>query len=281
MYPKTLIAGMGFYEIFIMIGLVAVLFLADKMSVKRKFSIKLQRLLILSAAGGIGIGFFGAILFQSVYNYIATGEFSLKSGMTFYGGLIFGAGLFLIAWFFGSKLYKAQDEAKARFGDVADMAACLIPLAHGFGRMGCLFAGCCHGKATDAWYGIAHYNMDMNYKGTYVPVQLFEALFLFALSGLMMWLFFSATKKGEKKFPLFPVYLIIYGIWRFFIEYARGDERGQTIVSFLSPSQLVAVVLFAVGVGYVLVWWFVFRKKKAAERATPAETAEGKEEKEE
>ena len=261
MYPKTFFAGMGFYEIFIMIGLVAVLFLADKMSIKRGFSIRLQRLLILSGAGGIVIGFGGAILFQSVYNYIATGEFALE-GMTFYGGLIFGAGLFLAAWFLGGKWYKVGKEAKARFGDVADMAACLIPLAHGFGRLGCLFAGCCHGKATDAWYGIAHYDKYMEYVGTYVPVQLFEALFLFALSGLMLWLYFSAAKRKEKKFPLFPVYLIVYGVWRFFIEYARGDDRGETIVPWLTPSQLIAVILFAVGVGYAIVWWLFFSKKK-------------------
>ena len=47
------------------------------------------------------------------------------------------------------------------------------------------------------------------------------------------------------------VYLCGYGIWRFFIEYARGDDRGQTIVPFLTPSQLTAIVLIAVGIALV------------------------------
>jgi hypothetical protein len=32
------------------------------------------------------------------------------------------------------------------------------------------------------------------------------------------------------------------------IEFLRGDDRGETFVSFLSPSQLTAVILFIVGI---------------------------------
>ena len=38
------------------------------------------------------------------------------------------------------------------------------------------------------------------------------------------------------------------GVWRFLIEYARADDRGETIVSFLSPSQLIAAVLLIAAV---------------------------------
>ncbi|MBQ7375811.1 MAG: prolipoprotein diacylglyceryl transferase, partial [Clostridia bacterium] len=37
--------------------------------------------------------------------------------------------------------------------------------------------------------------------------------------------------------------MAIYGVWRFVIEYFRSDDRGSTLVSFLSPSQFIAVLM--------------------------------------
>ena len=59
-----------------------------------------------------------------------------------------------------------------------------------------------------------------------------------------------------------PTYAIVYGIWRFLIEFARSDERGETIISALSPSQLIAILMIAAGVLYICVWYF--KKKKSA-----------------
>ena len=67
-----------------------------------------------------------------------------------------------------------------------------------------------------------------------------EALFLLALGTIF---FFRALRK--KTYGL-PLYLALYGAWRFCIEFARADDRGATVVSFLSPSQLVALLLIAV-----------------------------------
>ena len=43
------------------------------------------------------------------------------------------------------------------------------------------------------------------------------------------------------------VYLISYGIWRFVIEYFRGDYRGSLIPG-LSPSQFWSIVMVIGGV---------------------------------
>ena len=75
-----------------------------------------------------------------------------------------------------------------------------------------------------------------------VPVQLFEALFLFVLFAALLVLLWHVGKY------VMPVYMITYGIWRFCIEYARADERGDTLVSFLSPSQLTALILIIGGI---------------------------------
>ena len=59
-----------------------------------------------------------------------------------------------------------------------------------------------------------------------------------------------------------PIYAIVYGIWRFFIEYARADHRGETVVSFLTPSQLIAILMIAAGIAYLCVWYIQKRKKE-------------------
>ena len=274
MYPKPILFGMmGIYDILLVAAIMVCLFGADRMGIMRKFSVKLQKILIIAGMVGISFGLFGTVFFQAIYNAIETGKFEINAntGMTFYGGLIFGVGAFIAVWFGLGKLWCKNGEAVKKFGSIADIAACLIPLAHGMGRLGCLAAGCCHGADTDKWYGIMHYavlsNGELLPLGKKVPIQLFEALFLFAVAGVMFWLFFGKFGKENKgRFPLLPTYAIVYGIWRFLIEYARADERGETIISALSPSQLIAVLMIAGGIAYLTVWFL--QKKKAVTAVT-------------
>lgn len=254
MYPGVVIFGMGFYEIFLIIAMLSALFIADQLGIKRGFSVKLQKIVIVAAVGALVLGIVGAMLFQAVYDWIKTGVFNaFGSGMTFYGGFIFGVLVFLAVWFGGSRLIKIGDEAVERTGDMADIAACVIPLGHAFGRLGCFCAGCCHGAKTDAWYGVVMRGQKV------VPVQLFEAIFLFVLAATLFVLFFKL--KDEKRVPLLPLYGIGYAVWRFIVEYFRDDDRGMTIVSWLSPSQLIAVILIAIGIVYLTVW-YIKRSKK-------------------
>ncbi len=273
MYPYPILFGMTLYDICLTVGIVLVLFMADRMGIARGFSVKLQKTLIFSVIGAVIVGFLGAILFQAVYNAVESGSFTLdlQTGMTFYGGLIFGAVGFLAIWFIVGKILCKDDEPLRKFGGMADIAACLIPLAHAIGRIGCLTAGCCHGAPTDAWYGIPMY-VGKDAAGNilpfekFVPIQLFEGIFLFLLSGALLWLFFKKFgKENRGRFPLLPIYVVVYGVWRFVIEYFRADDRGATIVSFLTPSQLVAIVMILIGVGYFLFWLFSVRKNAGEE----------------
>ncbi len=258
MFPDFQLLGMDLYTICITVGLVFALIFVDYVCTKRGFSVALQRGLILAAVATVALGLLSATLFQAFYNFLATGVFEWK-GMTFYGGLVGGALIFLALWFFVlGRFCKDKREPIRRFPDVADGAAVAIAAAHGIGRLGCLFAGCCHGRIADVWYALP-----MKIDGVWVkavPVQLFEALFLFALAAVLGVLLFKNT--GVKRVPLLPIYAIAYGVWRFFIEYARADERGETILSFLTPSQLTAIVLVAAGIAYFIIWYFRRRRNK-------------------
>lgn len=259
MYPDSLFLGLTLYDIFILVGVVAAFLLADRMTVKSGFSVSLQKIVIVCALSCVIVGYGSAVLFQAFYNIKEEGKFVIDSGTgaTFYGGLIGGAAAFLLIYFLAGRRFCKDNEAVKRFPDMLDIGACCVPLAHAFGRIGCLMAGCCHGAETDAWYGIP-----MKIGGVYkkmVPVQLFESIFLFILAAVLIVLFFK--NKGKHKFPLMPVYCVGYGIWRFFIEFARTDDRGNTFIPFLTPSQLIALLLIAVGVVYFLLWFFKLRKK--------------------
>ena len=268
MYPYPILFGLSLYDIFLVVGIVSAMMLADRMGIMRGFSVKLQKVLIISFVGAILSAFFGAVFFQAVYNWIESGSFQLNAttGMTFYGGLIFGVVVFLALWFGLGKVKCKDGEAVKQFGTLADMAACVIPLAHGLGRLGCLTAGCCHGAITDKWYGVTHHNLYIDGKFyesvKVVPTQLFEALFLFAIAGVLLFFFFGKFGKENKgRFPLMPVYCFAYGVWRFFIEFTRADHRGETIIPALTPSQLIAILMVAIGIIYFCLWYFKGREK--------------------
>lgn len=268
MYPDPIISlgnggfGLTLYDVMLALALVVAMLLCDKMTQKRGFSIELQKLVIVGILFCVTLGFGSAVLFQAFYNFLDTGvfEIALNTGATFYGGLLGGAGVFLLVWFVGGKFYlkgENKGEEKRRFKDMLDIAACCVPLAHAIGRLGCLFAGCCHGAVTDAWYGV-YVRFASNLLIKVVPIPLFESIFLFILSGVLIWLFY----KKPNVLPLMPTYCGVYGIWRFIIEFFRNDDRGATIVSWLTPSQLVAVLLTLFAIVYFVLWFLNKSKKK-------------------
>jgi len=256
MYPYEIVLGMGLYEIMLMLGFFGALLYFRIFADRLGFGAKLQNLVILCAVSALVSGYGFAVLAQAIYNALESGRFEIvnDTGATFYGGLIGGAGMFIAIYFAVGHFRLKPREAVTNFPQLSEIAAGSIAVAHGFGRLGCLFAGCCHGSVTEEWYGIYH-----PYIGAKViPVQLFEALFLFALFGVLTWRLIKGWKNN------LAVYLMAYAVWRFVAEYFRADDRGATVVSFLSPSQFVAVLLFALGAGLLIVAW---RRKKKREDA--------------
>ena len=52
-----------------------------------------------------------------------------------------------------------------------------------------------------------------------------------------------------------------YALWRFVAEILRNDYRGATVVDFLTPSQLISVLLLAGGLILLSIERYVDRKK--------------------
>lgn len=254
MYPYVLFLGLDLYNILILVGVIVCMVFIRVLSDRRRLRAAWQNLVLFNAVLAVVLGYGAAVLMQGLYNMAALGRFEItnSTGSTFYGGLIGGTVMFIVIYFaVGHFLFKDGYHIQ-HFRDVSDLAAPCVTVAHGFGRLGCLMAGCCYGAETDAWYGIHMVNLGHEV----IPVQLFEALFLFALSALTFWLFW----KGKKY--LLPLYMSTYGVWRFVAEFMRDDDRGQTVVPFLTPSQLISVLLILGAIALFAVEWYIDRRKE-------------------
>ena len=261
MYPDVVFLGMTFYEIWILVGIFAVMLLFRAYADKQKMQAKFQNLVLVNIVFTLICGYLSAVVFQAFYNFLATGSFEVtqSTGATFYGGLIGGTAAFIIVYFTVGRLL-CGNEPKDRFYEMLDLGGAAIPLAHGFGRLGCLFMGCCHGGRTDAWYGI--YSKNLGYK--IVPIPLYESIFLFALSALLITLIWKRGKYSH----IMPAYLGIYGIWRFIIEFFRADYRGASPIPFLSPSQFTSVILIITAIIlYIVMEKLHARKKESAQQS--------------
>ena len=249
MYPNELFNIFGLsidlYLICFLVGVIVCLVFTILAMKKTGYSSTARDTIIMIGIFAIIIGLLSASLFQAIYNLAAGRGFTFE-GMTFIGGLIGGVISFVGIYFL--YVYVINPRLKEKSFFKADMnkgiwyllriAPISITIAHGFGRIGCLFAGCCHGKVTDEWYGI--WNAEVGAKT--VPIPLYEAIFLFVLSALMIVLLFRLDFKYNM-----TLYLISYGIWRFVIEYFRADYRGDFIPG-LSPSQFWSIVMVIGGI---------------------------------
>lgn len=265
MYPYRLFLDVTLYDVLILVGVILAFFVFILYADKLKLPKKIQLLVLISAAVGVALGFVAAGLVQSIYFYIESGTFKWQ-GMTFYGGLIGGAAFFLGTYFLGGYLWFKKsktpklhiEHAMQTFGIVI----CAVTLAHAVGRIGCLTAGCCHGEVFEEarWYTLPVHRITESGKllriEHAVPIPLYEAFFLLDLFALLSW------RVLKNKGDALPLYMILYGVWRFGIEFARADDRGETLLNILSPSQLTAILMILGGVALLIVYYMVIKKRE-------------------
>lgn len=177
--------------------------------------------------------------FKIIWNIITGKDKSLISGgLVFYGGIIGG----IIGAFVGKKI------AGCKISDFIDIYGVLIPLVHSFGRLGCFCAGCCYGIRYDGPFSVSYKTPLSNVPvevGIF-PVQLLESLLLFCLFVVLLILLL----KGKKN--IFCIYLIVYGVIRFFMEMLRFDfERG--FIFGISVSQFISILIIIFTIFYLII----------------------------
>ncbi|HEY2152489.1 MAG TPA: prolipoprotein diacylglyceryl transferase [Vicinamibacterales bacterium] len=158
----------------------------------------------------------------------------VRSGGVFYGGLILAVAVALIyIRRIGLPLWTT-----------CDVFAPGIALGHVVGRFGCLFAGCCYGRPTTMPWGITFTNrFALENVGTPLNVPLHPTQIYEAGAEFLILMILLLTERKGRPFAgrTFWIYMLLYAISRFIIEFFRGDERGN--VGMFSTSQFISLLL--------------------------------------
>jgi phosphatidylglycerol---prolipoprotein diacylglyceryl transferase len=181
-------------------------------------------------------GLFGARLFYVLLNGSYFLEHPVEILKFWEGGLVFYGG-FVVAALVGLWYVRRKG---LRLGRVADALAPALALGQAIGRWGCFFAGCCYGRPTDRFWGVrftdpaslAPLNVELH------PTQLYESFGSLVIA-LVLWV--QLTKRRAQDGNVFWLYVLLYAVLRFGLEWLRGDDRGPTLGG-LYPSQVIALI---------------------------------------
>lgn len=256
MYPELFRIGnfpITSYGVWLAVGMLLALFVASRIAARD--GLARERIYDLGLWTLIG-----ALIGSKVLMYFVEPETKLlsldflRSGGVYYGGFL--GGLFTAAAL--TYFYKLN------FWKVADAFAPAVALGQAFGRQGCFAAGCCWGKPTDSFLGV-HFS-ELGHRYTNVPIykpdgselylhptQLYESIFMLAVFVFLVYLHKRKSFDGQ----VLIAYGVIYGIFRFLIEFLRDDPRGNLFglneVFGLSTSQIISLI---VGFGAIifLIW---------------------------
>ncbi|HPN60752.1 MAG TPA: prolipoprotein diacylglyceryl transferase [Bacilli bacterium] len=250
MYPEIFVKmneflepiGLDTFVLFIGIGLVFLLnFVINGFEKELGFSRQKTNRLLLLFGIGLAVTYGFALFFDALFHYFEDGEFS--GGITYIAGFMGGVICFTLLVYFFVK------EERPNILKILNVVVPGILLAHGFGRLGCFSVGCCYGKATNSFLGVLFPEGTNPYadgiRTPIHPTQLYEAFFLF-----LMFFILNFYKKGARF--RFAIYLISYGVFRFFLEiFLRGDNRGSLFG--VAPSAILSAVMFLAGITLLII----------------------------
>ncbi len=216
-------------------------------------------IVILGVLGGIvGARIFYVIQFYDQFRYRSWFEmFKIwQGGLVFLGGFILGM-ILLIAYCRSRRL---------RLLPVFDAAAPAVALAHAFGRVGCFLNGCCWSAVScDAWFGVSYPAFSDAARSTggiaVHPVQLYEALFNLLIFPPL----FLLARKARVGFTV-AAYLMLYGVWRFTIEYIRKEP----VYWIFSAAQWIGLGMVLGGAVLLVLSW---RRRPEPEPVTEEESS--------
>lgn len=223
------------YGTMIAIGILAAILLLSYRSKKQGYDEdSIMNMAIIAIICGV-IG--GKLLYiiTDIKNIIADPSLLKDFGSGF---VIFGA---IIAGAIGVYVYSRRKQWKLL--KILDLVIPSVALAQGFGRIGCFLAGCCYGRATASPFGVRfRENSLAPTDACLLPTQIYSSIFDFALAAFLLW--YSKKEKSEGR--VFSMYLILYSIGRFAVEFLRDDPRGS--VGPLSTSQFISIFTFILGI---------------------------------
>ncbi|MFH2203216.1 MAG: prolipoprotein diacylglyceryl transferase family protein [Elusimicrobiota bacterium] len=167
-------------------------------------------------------------------------EFMLRyhaiQGGTYFGNIL---GCFLAAALFARRSGKSLPAIADLLGGASLLALFLM-------RWGCLQHGCCFGKITDSALAMTFHIPNFGLRNTLIglplhPTQLYSsagALLMFA--AVHFGVFRRVLKRELPAGSAFVAATVLYGIFRFLLEFLRGSDAGMLRPFGLTTSQVLA-----------------------------------------
>jgi phosphatidylglycerol:prolipoprotein diacylglycerol transferase len=229
------------YGLMIAIGIIAAYLTVEYRAKKKGLKYDLIfNLTIWCALGGI----LGAKLLYIITQFqsILANPKSLlqvSEGFVVYGGIIGG----IFAGFLFCRRHKLE------FFKYFDLVMPSIALAQGFGRIGCLLAGCCYGVETNSSFSLVFHNSEFAPRDVQlIPTQPISS----ALDFLNFFALLLISRRIKADGQVAGFYLVFYSVGRFILEFFRGDlERGS--IAGISTSQFISIFLFLIGVAIIVI----------------------------
>ena len=229
-----------YYGLFYVLGLVISYFLFSYLAKNRKIKLNKNDITDLFLYIIVGIVLGARIFYVFVYNfnYYLANPFEIialwHGGLSFHGGLI-GA---VIAVFYFCK------KKKFDFYEIADIAIIPVALGLALGRIGNFINSELYGRVSEVPWAVKFPNAE----GFRHPSQLYESF-----KNLLI--FFTLWAIKDKKLPkgfLFWLFVVMYSTLRFLVEFFRApDEQIGFIIGFLTMGQILCIIMFLVGLGFM------------------------------
>ena len=153
-----------------------------------------------------------------------------EGGMSFHGGLV---GVMTAMWLYGRKLGHS-------IWRMTDFVAPVVPLGLGFGRIGNFINGELWGKPTDVPWGFLVNGQVLH------PSQLYEAILEGFVLFAILWLY---TAKPRPYLATSGMFLLLYGVFRFFIEFYRVPDAhpGYLAFGWVTMGQVLSLPMIIAG----------------------------------
>ena len=206
---------------------------------------KIDKFFIWAIIGVILGGRIGYVLFYQTNLFFTKPTYILEiwnGGMSFHGGLI---GMILSIYLFSLK-YKIQ------FFYLSDLVSLVAPIGLFLGRISNFINTELYGRITDFPLAIIYPLIDNNPRH---PSQLYEAFFEGVIIFVILLFYFSNKPKKYIIGNISGLFLILYSIFRFLIEYLREPDYHLGLVFYyFSMGQLLCIPFLFAGI------WILVRK---------------------
>lgn len=240
-----------YYGLFYVIGFIIFYLFMTHLVKEREIDLKkddvLDLLVWVIVLGIIGARLFHVFFYNPSY-YLAnpTQIFAIwQGGLAFHGGLL---GALLAAYIFSKR-------KKIHLYDILDIGVIPVALGLMLGRIGNFINGELYGRITDLPWGVKFQGAE----GFRHPSQIYESLKNLAIFGIL----WNLRNKRLRKGTLFWLFVTLYGLLRFLVEFFREPAPEFGFVGLLSIGQILSLAMLGIGVIMILV---IYKKKTAYTR---------------